>query len=76
MEMSDIVLDAFVEHLRAHFYREFQEELEAAEEASWAPIRQMLQRNRNIKPWAEVQAERRGTPQQTDAEQHDLRETA
>lgn len=76
MDMSDVVFEAFLEHLRAHFYREFQDEMEASERAAWEPIRRQLQSTRNIKPWAEVQAERRASPQKDADAQPNLREAS
>ena len=64
IEMSEVVFEAFVEHLRANFRQELHDELEAAERASWEPIRQMLRRTRNLKPWEIVRAEWHAARQQ------------
>lgn len=42
MELSGIVLDAFLLHMEDHLFRKWTAAMDAAEAAAWAPVRQRL----------------------------------
>jgi hypothetical protein len=62
MEMSPILVDAFVLHLEAHLFRKWTAAMDAAEAAAWAPIRRRLAEIRETPTWAEQQQLRKLPP--------------
>jgi len=64
VELSSVVLDAFLMHMEDNLRREWEAEQYAAEAAAWEPFRQRLAANRNAPTWAEQQELRRLPPPQ------------